>query len=193
MKYIALFYARHAAHALREGDEKGAAVHITSYYNQMDTMQKTIDDRLKLVEENMTRLRDWRLARVSGVKKKDDSRDIVFSMFVDVPDPQPFAVSYWVDDYTKKEGPCYNASIKSTYSRDWDHTKSDVKATADRDAYVTRLKAHIARVLRPDEMVRQAWTATMKAASKFLCPPDPIMTTLKVCSLFQERTSVARN
>jgi hypothetical protein len=183
MKHLALFYARYAAYSLQKQDESGAATHITSYYNQMDTIQKTIKDRLKLIKENKDRLHDWRLAQVSGVKNKDPSRSMLADAFMTSSDPDPWAVSYWADEHNKKGEHKHKAHNKAIFSKDWDYTQSDSAATAERDAFVTRLKDHIARVLHPDEMVEQAWTATMKAASKFLCPPDPIMTILKVRSL----------
>ena len=193
MKHLALFYARYAAYALQKGDEKEAAVHITSYYNQMDTMRKTIDDRLKLIKGNVDRLRAWRLANVTEVKDKDPSRSMLVDAIMVSRDPDPCAVSYWVDEYTKKGEHRKNATNKAVFSKDWDYGQSHSDATTERDNYVTRLRAHIDRVLHPDEMVHQAWTATMKAASRFLCPPDPIMTILKVCSPFLACISIVCN
>ena len=194
MKYLALFYARYAAYALQKGDEKEATTHITSYYNQMDTMRKTIDDRLKLIKGNVDRLRAWRLARVTEVKDEDHSRSVLLDVVMDSSDPEPHAFSYWVDEYTKKDEHRKNATgPKGFFSKEWDYGQSHSDATTERDDYVTRLRAHIGRVLHPDEMVQQAWTATMKAASRFLCPPDPIITILKVCSPFLDCISIACN
>lgn len=47
---------------------------------------------------------------MSGTKTVDLSRSMFADAFIESPDPDPYALSYWKDEYTKKGGHKKNAT-----------------------------------------------------------------------------------
>jgi hypothetical protein len=170
MRYHALIISRLALLADQHRDMGLCKRTLTTCYDRLATMRQELSNGIQVAKGNMDRLRSWRRSQVADVLCGWEEKQTVLDA-MDVSRSLPCA--FWRDVYTGKMH-FHHAKEVGILIHDVDYSEAQAKAIRERDDYMSRLNAHIDRMLAGDDAFMKAWNNTYSMASKVLTPTPPI-------------------